>query len=555
MDPWRDEEVSSSRLNRSKSVGTDPRKRFSLPLAPATVLYSSKNVWNSDNVDMPEDPLNMTTFPPAPLEVDLANLSLEQKQTSKQPQDYYAKNGLRVNDNDYDWMFFVFDERELGTMFNVFVTAFRAERAEFRLAPSKLFYLAARYAYLYTPKEKRLLNRLIEGFLATVWSTVEADPTNMVLGTMWISNCVLLYYYLHRDSKLVEATRELQEEITRVVPRIYSLVYKDAIRRMDEAIVAGMLNYAGLEGLDPSASRSWNLLRRHSSVRRPGSPRSAPVASPRNLTKVFASTLHLMELFYIHPLIRIQCIEQLFTWFGARLFNLLLVNKKYHSRAYAMEIRFNVASVEEWIQKHNIDLTHPTDYSEVGLPMKDLSSYLQPVVQLLQWLQCLSRLSADRDPDALRETVRSFSALSPHQVISVAKSYKLDSSEARLTGSFYKVLNEYEQEWERERITSMPNSSNKTKLEPMRLDENRILPFVFPTFQELVQAYSPSASPNVFAKEREYLYKPYVSNYMIDLLETSGITMERAELPVSIFENEAWKKEWRPEVEEEELFQ
>ncbi|EPY51417.1 fungal protein [Schizosaccharomyces cryophilus OY26] len=522
-------------------------------------IFNTVGIWNNDAPKGTQESLQEgNDLIPANqglgLELDLGNIMLETHNldSANWNSGKYDQEGVGINDNNYDWQYFVFDEREIGSMLQLFVQEFRPERPSLRLAPAKLFYLASRFAYSYMPKSKNIGHDLLAGFLDSVHQVIQANCQDMVLCVMWLANVCLLSFYLQRDARLEELTGEIQRECCQLVSEIYLLVCKDAIRRMEENLEEGMLKYTGIQGLDSILhSRSWNFLRRRHVTDNPSSPRSTPSASPRNITKVIASTLHLLEVFYVHPLLRIQCIERLYRWLAARLFNIVLSTKKYHSRAAAMEIRFNISSLEEWSQTNSARLKKPIDYPGEDFQVS-LTPHLTPLTQLLQWLQCLYRLSEEDEPEALQETLGSLDALNPRQFLVVAKSYRPDSSETKVSRSFLKRLEVYHREELRKTLEAAQDDGVVNEFE-LTKDEDQLQSLTLPTKAQLANAYSTVASANAFNNDRKVLFQPHVSNDIIDRLEENGISMDRAELPTSVFEDELSKREWRPDQEVEEL--
>ncbi|WBW75385.1 Golgi Ras-interacting protein with DIL domain [Schizosaccharomyces osmophilus] len=520
-------------------------------------IFNTVDIWNNDSPNGMQESLQKdggSANKSSGLELDLGNIMLETHNldSTKWNTDKYTQDSAGINDNSYDWKYFVFDEREIGSMLRLFVQEFRPDRPSLRLAPAKLFYLASRFAYSYMPKSKNIGHDLLTGFLDSVHQVIQTNTEDMVLCVMWLANVCLLVFYLQRDTRLEELTGQIQHECYQLISEIYFLVCKDAIRRMDEHLEKGMLKYTGIQGLDSILhSRSWNFLRRRHITDNPLSPRSTPSASPRNITKIIASTLHLLEVFYVHPLIRIQCIEQLYHWLGMRLFNRVLSTKKYHSRAAAMEIRFNISSLEEWSQTNSVKLKKPIDYPGEDFRVS-LTPHLTSLTHLLQWLQCLYRLSEENEPEALQETLESLDALNPRQFLTVAKSYQPNNSEAKVSRTFLKRLEVYHREELRKTLESAHDDGVVNEFE-LTKDENQLQPLNLPTKAQLANAYSSITSGNAFNNDRKVLFQPHVSNDIIDRLEENGISMDRAELPTSVFEDELAKREWRPDQEVEEL--
>jgi hypothetical protein len=131
----------------------------------------------------------------------------------------------------------------------------------------------------------------------------------------------------------------------------------------------------------------------------------------------------------------------------------------------------NVSTLEDWARQNNRIPEHYENGSmtSTGEATVDAARrHLEPVVQLLQWLQCFS--SIGEDFEALVGTVQQLKRLTPQQMLHSVKYYRPEVGEGKLPKSGVKYLNALQaevNERRRERHRRQPsNYSNNTTLPP-----------------------------------------------------------------------------------------
>src|SRR2546423_13318827 len=173
---------------------------------------------------------------------------------------------------------------------------------------------------------------------------------------------------------------------------------------MDKVLDTAMLDHETIPGFeDVHFQNEWRLFKSKKQVKpeaadkrfRPPSPKQRAKVSPRNITSLLSSTLFVLDLYDIHSVITSQILAQLLYWLGAELFNRIMSNRKYLARTKAMQIRMNVSTLEDWARSNNRQPEHYENGSMTSTGDNTVESarrHLEPVVQLLQWLQCFSSL-------------------------------------------------------------------------------------------------------------------------------------------------------------------
>jgi DIL domain len=354
---------------------------------------------------------------------------------------------------------FVFQEADLDNILSVVITTMTPTRSPSQKpVPANLLFLAARYAHYHSSPE--LLEILLSKSFAAINTVVEVHQWDMTMLAFWISNTTLLLHYLKKDAGLVDATTKYQLALSEVIQEIFILIIRDAERRMDRSLDKAILEYESIPGFeDVTFQNEWKLFRSRNKPRspeplekrfRPPSPKRKAQVAPRNITSLLSSTLFVLELYDVHSVIVVQVIAQLFYWLGCEIFNRILDSRKYLARTKAMQIRMNISVLEDWALANN---RKPEHYEGGETTISGESAveaarrHLEPVHQLLQWLQVVSGIGEDFE--ALIGTVQQLPRLNAQQLIFSAKNYRAEVGENNLPKSAMKYLTSLQEEKDR----------------------------------------------------------------------------------------------------------
>ncbi|KAI9784393.1 MAG: hypothetical protein M1816_000864 [Peltula sp. TS41687] len=400
------------------------------------------------------------------LEVDLSSLGLDE-----QPE---SPGALEEEGQEFIWdrclndQMFVFQEHQLERILDIIITNMTPQRSPSQKpVPANILFLSARYAHYYASHD--LLATLLIAAMDKINDVVEKHQWDMTILAFWISNATLLLHYLKKDAGLVEATTEFQLQLAELINEIFILIIRDAERRMDKNLDAAILDHETIPGFEDVHFQSeWRIFRSAKSKTkvtepsstdkwfRPPSPKRRAQISPRNITSLLSSTLFVLDLYDIHPVITSQIFAQLLYWLGAELFNRIMSNRKYLARTKAMQIRMNVSTIEDWARQNNRAPEHmengtPTTSSNPGEDFVTAARrHLAPVIQLLQWLQCFSSLGESKDDDegfeSLIGTLQQLPRLSPQQLIHAVNHYRPEVGERSLSKGMMRYLIELQKE-------------------------------------------------------------------------------------------------------------
>jgi DIL domain len=479
---------------------------------------------------------------------------------------------------------FVFQEVDLDRILDVVISKMTPSRSPSQKpVPANLLFLAARYAHYHARHE--LLEVLLSKAFARINSIVEIHQWDMTILAFWVSNSTLLLHYLKKDAGLVDATAKYQLALEEVIHEIFILIIRDAERRMDKHLDKAMLEYESIPGFeDITFQNEWKIFRSRPKAKapeppekrfRPPSPKRLAQISPRNITSLLSSTLFVLELYDIHSVIIVQVISQLLYWLAAEIFNRILNSRKYLARTKAMQIRMNISVLEDWARANN---RTPEHYESGSTTMSGETTieaarrHLEPVHQLLQWLQILS--SIEEDFEALITTIKELPRLNPTQLMHAAKYYRAEVGEKPLPKSAMKYLSTLQEELASRRASEKaakrdsknsalsphdapippstptkepqdPLSSSPSLGTPSRNDEDEnlpenlfldpavVLPFALPTLTDMLVSYGAGFGGKNRERERKFI--PTVPPEFLNKLDfTNGSSKS------SIYEGAGW---------------
>lgn len=445
------------------------------------------------------------------LEVDLGALSLDPANGLAEEQNLDDDDQGFVWDHCLPSQMFVFSEASIPDIIRLAIEEYPPQRnPQQKPVPANLLFLASRFSHYFSTQ--KILHTLLNDSLAAIERTVVQRHDDMTILSFWISNALLLQYYLRKDPGLAATTSEVQIKLSELINEIYVLLIRDAERRIEKVLDDSILEYSAIEGLsDLEMSDEWRLFRRkqNSSADRDLSPRRRRGASPRNITSLLSSTLYVLEAYAIHPTMIIQVFAQIIFWTSSELFNRILSNKKYLSRSKAMDLRMNISQIEEWIRANNTTWQNQPDLQtrcKIGL---------RPLVGLLQLLQCLSSLK----PDEVKSVVDCIDGITARQALFVAERYRSERTETKIPRSAKISLATLE----REQTATIPPDG-----EGIFLNASEQFVFIPPTSTDLILSYGSGIGGT--QRDNEKLFTPTLPIDLIEKLDgdTSISAIDRA---------------------------
>ncbi|KAF3083113.1 hypothetical protein TWF569_010924 [Orbilia oligospora] len=501
------------------------------------------------------------------LEVDLSSLGLDE-QPDTPPNDDFDDSEDFVWDKCLPDQMFVFSERDLPRIMDIVVTNMLPQRSPSQKPiPANVLFLSARFAHYSGNTE--LLRKLLFRSMEAINSVVEEHQWDMTILAFWISNCTLLLHYLRKDTGLVGSTVEFQVQLAELINEIYILIVRDAERRIDKVLDASMLDHETIPGFEEiHFQNEWRIFRSRKKVHpeppmnvkrfRPPSPKRKAQPSPRMVTSLLSSTLFVLDLYDIHSVIATQIVSQLFYWLAAELFNRIMSNRRYLARTKAMQIRMNISVLEDWARSNNRSPEHYEGgslHSSGETTTEASKRHLEPVIQLLQWLQCFS--SMGEDLESLKSTIDQMDRLSAQQLLHSVKHYRAEVGEKTLSRECMRFLVRQSLDINDRRrklrasisnvevtspILSSPASPNPgtnknvpgkyedgppvqeedggDAPENLLFDPALMLPFVLPTSTDMLLTFG--AGLGGVNRERERKYQPFLPEEFLNTLDASA---------------------------------
>ncbi|CDK27192.1 unnamed protein product [Kuraishia capsulata CBS 1993] len=419
------------------------------------------------------------------------------------------------------------------------------------ILPAAVVYQCLRYA-----ESKLESAELVESFLnlfltrlRAVTNTksgvmsVETSRMDIVMLSYWLSAVNSLYYYLYRDTACKFFTKYpkiLQELATTLQSLITQLAFA-LNNRLEAFIDPCLLEYSSVPGVKDIIYKSdWHLFRPQKNHKTtydevlemlyPPSIQEQMKPSPLKIIQTLGALMYVLELHHISDVIKQQTFSAVLYWLGATIFNRLLANKAYSSRARSLQIRLNVSTIEDWLRSNdftpykpsnihfssqdypesivgsqirlqnvarfNNDLKNPLDASFFYNSLFKIGKYhLTPAIELLEFTQVMTTLG---DLETLNKTVSSFTAVGPTHLLAVVKNYRYETEETKFAKLLKNDLKALSASGKLKLSHVLFYSGNEDNL---FLNASHIFPVALPNLLELlhqhgfgVEAYDPSTA-------------------------------------------------------------
>ncbi|KAI9310742.1 hypothetical protein BX666DRAFT_1869258 [Dichotomocladium elegans] len=362
---------------------------------------------------------------------------------------------------------FVFGEENTGHILETAITRLTLPmktRQEIWV-PSNIIFLSARFAHYYSSRE--LLYTLLSSAVVKIKQVLKENMRDIHTLAFWMANMSQLLYYLKKDTGLVVATAEHQLEIAELICETYNLLVLDSEQRIEKVLETSMLDHEPIEGLTDTVEfqDDWQRFFRRNSSRM--QHQLVPKAlSPQSITSLLSSILYVLQSYHVHPAIIAQAIAQFYHFMSCELFNRILSNKKYLCRSKALQIRMNVTCLEEWARSSQLPSA------------ETLGAYLEPVIQLLQLLQCVSQLS---ELELFANTIKTFDLLNPLQIKRAIINYRYEVAEPRLPDAIEKYIDQNSRLDDISTIKTIDDEDSMHQWAKEKRDSRHMLPFSLPS--------------------------------------------------------------------------
>ncbi|WVR09630.1 hypothetical protein IAU60_006703 [Kwoniella sp. DSM 27419] len=405
---------------------------------------------------------------------------------------------------DLDANMLVFSLSHLPVILDILVTDYTpvCQPLNKRSLPANALFLHARFALHRC--DETWLEELIETLVERIEQDVYANTEDLAYLSFWSYNSTLLLHLLRSDRALNAACQDLKllSMLEELINAIHVFVIRIAEMRIDGFLDAAILDYETLEDFnDIRYEGEWSLFRSFVPKKKRDTPRVASIfnnaspgpdasvndspgatassfrtpariqsmsdlrlavtprsishestvsgtslqttstavegtMSPARVTDVLSGVLLILQLYEVNPAVVVQAFSQILYWISCELFNRILRQRKYLCRTKALQIKMNITVLDDWVRAN-------------GLPAQTATRHLEPVSQLLQWLQCLSQINKF---DMLIGTMQNMKSINPLQLRRAVKDYRYEVNEGKMHEECGHYLAQLQRDWERRSV-------------------------------------------------------------------------------------------------------
>lgn len=221
------------------------------------------------------------------------------------------------------------------------------------------------------------------------------------------------------------ATAEYQLRLSELISETYTYIVNDIGKRITYILELSMLEFDPFSGMMGEVNfvddwqrffrRSSTSMQRNNSSQLSSTKSDVIIPSPNTIIHLFSTTYSVFQLYEVHSTIIIQALAQFLHFLSCELFNHILSKKKYLCRSKAVQVRMNLSYIEEWIRDEKLP--------------SSLISYLNPSIQLVQFLQCLSQLDT---VESFQSTIKLFDSINTLQIRRCVFNYRYETNEQRI---------------------------------------------------------------------------------------------------------------------------
>lgn len=358
---------------------------------------------------------------------------------------------------------------------------------------------------------------------------------DIVLLSYWLSALQFLHFYFSKGKIYLKFPRFLQQIINLVQSLIATLSFS-INSRLNLLVDDCILKFTSLIDVSNTLyAKDWNLFKKHKShpnnyddilnTLYPPTQNDLMKPSPLRYIQVLGALDYVLKIHSVDKLFRVQTFSQVFYYINCIIFNNIISQSKYCTRAKAVQIRLNISTIENWLRsrdlkvyKHddigglnklvgdsNVQLHNllSEDKSLLKKDPRNLDFYydsvyhicknqLQPTIELLQWLQCMTSL---KDEESLINTINQFDYLNYYQLYKVAhKLYKYAVDEPKLPKKSVNLIKSLMSEQGENQVNKnfqhyMTQSTFLSKEVYVYLNPNYIFEIALPNLTELINTY------------------------------------------------------------------
>ena len=250
--------------------------------------------------------------------------------------------------------------------------------------------------YLDQINDDKSVRTLIQGAIAHIKKTIKKrGQTDIELKTLWLSNTLRLLHCLKQysgdeafkaDSTAEQVTHCLRNfdlsAYRRVLSDIAVWIYQGITKVMEEemqpVLVVAILEHEGITGLTNDKPRGQHRARTGSTDNHlDGAPGHLDPKEALDQLLLLLTKFHMtLQKHGLDPEIISQIFRQIFYYLCAGALNNLLLRKDMCHWSRGMQIRYNVAQLEQWARDQNLE-DNGTKVIDVLIPLVQATQLLQ----------------------------------------------------------------------------------------------------------------------------------------------------------------------------------
>lgn len=352
----------------------------------------------------------------------------------------------------------------------------------------------------FTTRLRSVTNTLSGAFnMAIQDGTSSGSSGDIVLISYWLAVLQFLHFYLSKGG-LYTAHPKFQHELANLLKSLIAALSFSINSRLTDLVDQCLLDFTSL--LDVSNvmyAKDWNLFKKDKTPNTyddildmlyPPSQNELMKPSPIRYLQVLGALEYVLNIHKVNLLIKSQTYSQVFYYIDCIIFNRILSQSRYCARTKAVQIRLNISAIEDWLRGHNFKVTLPDQRLDSLYKIGKLR--LQPTVELLQFLQCVSVLP---DQENLINTINQFEYLNYFQLFKIVnKLYRYEVGEPKIPKKSVQLLRSLVNERGTLQLDSIPltyltHSGFLSKEEFIFLNPNQIFDAEFSSLSSMINEY------------------------------------------------------------------
>lgn len=228
-------------------------------------------------------------------------------------------------------------DRAEDAILNVLIRNLKPASVGFTPAPVVVLFQCALYLAELPNKTHVLMSNAVKAIRTLAQKLQSADRGMLAY---WLGSTSMFLHLLRREKSKVDPEGLFEPSLTESALHLYQHILRSVKQELLAMLVPALLQSQSNLGLSEAPKKSIGasiagLINRQSSV--------------KDITKLLSDLLVCLQRNYVAPTIVNQMFSELFYFVDAHIFNKILLRKELCSWERAMQIKFNLTQLEQWI--------------------------------------------------------------------------------------------------------------------------------------------------------------------------------------------------------------